>query len=60
MPLWSGIFCSDSNQDNVAKQTGIKKYTEGVIVYYHPKMRPSRCRETSLRLSVIQRYGELH
>jgi len=33
MPLWSGIFCSNSNQ----KQSGLEKYTAGVIVCYKVK-----------------------
>jgi len=27
------IFCSDSSQDNITKQTGHMKYTAGVTVY---------------------------
>jgi len=54
-------FRSDSNQDNITKQTGrekYKKYTAGVIFYCHLKMGPSRCRETGSWLSLLQRYGE--
>jgi len=28
-----GIFCNDSNQGYITKQTGGKKYTEGITVY---------------------------
>ena len=60
IPLVKRDLCSDCNQDHNTKGTRREKPTAGVIVYYHPKMGPSRCRETSSRLPLIQRCWELH
>ncbi|GBM68428.1 hypothetical protein AVEN_216891-1 [Araneus ventricosus] len=33
--------------------TGHKQHTSGVIVFYYPQMKPSRCKETSSGFSLI-------
>ena len=53
-------FCSDSNRNEIAEETGHKQHTSGVTVSHHPQMRPSSCRKTSSGLPLILHYGKLY